>query len=219
MTDHSLIEYLRTFLTDSRKQLFDHVLKERTNHFTVATQDVFQLHNTSAVIRSCDVFGIQNVHIIEERLTKQIEREIAMGAQKWVTINRYQSTKSCISNLREKGYQIVATSPHTNSVTLEDFNVSKPSVFFFGTEKEGLSEEILKEADCSLKIPMYGFTESLNISVSAAIVLQHVTQKMRTTPNVHWELSPEELDDLQLEWLRKSIKNIDQIILRFANKN
>src|SRR6056297_4082960 len=103
MQNNKLLAHLETFLTPRRIALFDKVIAQRTNHFTVATQDVYQLHNTSAVIRSCDVFGIQNVHVVEEVNLKIIDREIAMGAQKWVDINRYTSTADCIETLRKKG--------------------------------------------------------------------------------------------------------------------
>ncbi|HAI18811.1 MAG TPA: rRNA methyltransferase, partial [Xanthomarina gelatinilytica] len=178
MVDLKLLAYLESYLTENRRQRFDKVLEERTKHFTVATEDVYQLHNTSAVIRSCDVFGIQEVHIVEERNSKRIDREIAMGAQKWVDLNRFHSVKTCIQDLKQKGYQIVATSPHANNCLLHEFDVTKKSCFFFGRETEGLSQEVIGQADTFLKIPMYGFTESLNISVSAAIVLQHVTTKL-----------------------------------------
>ncbi len=112
MVDLKLLAYLESYLTENRRQRFDKVLEERTKHFTVATEDVYQLHNTSAVIRSCDVFGIQEVHIVEERNSKRIDREIAMGAQKWVDLNRFHSVKTCIQDLKQKGYQIVATSPY-----------------------------------------------------------------------------------------------------------
>ena len=179
MIDLKLLEHLETYVTASRKEKFNKVLSQRTKHFTVATEDVYQLHNTSAVIRSCDVFGIQEVNIVEERNSKRIDREIAMGAQKWVDLNRYHTVNDCITDLKAKGYQIVATTPHANDCDLHDFDVTKKSCFFFGRETEGLSEDVLNAADCYLKIPMAGFTESLNISVSAAIILQHVTTKLK----------------------------------------
>ena len=123
-----LLSYLESFLTDKRKELFKKVIGQRTNHFTVATQDVYQLHNTSAVIRSCDVFGIQNVHVVEEVNLKKIDREIAMGAQKWVDINRYTSTADSIETLRKKGYKIVATSPHKGTL-LHNFDISSKAAF------------------------------------------------------------------------------------------
>lgn len=171
MIDLNYLEFLENILTDSRKERFLKVLENRTNHFTIAVEDVFQMHNTSAVMRSCEVFGVQELHVIEQRFGKRIDKEIAMGAQKWVDIHKYDSVSNCISNLKDKGYQIIATTPHENDCLLEDFDISKPSALFFGTERDGLSEEILQKADGFLKIPMVGFTESLNISVSAAIII------------------------------------------------
>lgn len=217
MVDLKLLAYLESYLTENRRQRFDKVLEERTKHFTVATEDVYQLHNTSAVIRSCDVFGIQEVHIVEERNSKRIDREIAMGAQKWVDLNRFHSLKTCIQDLKQKGYQIVATTPHANNCLLHEFDVTKKSCFFFGRETEGLSQEVIDQADTFLKIPMYGFTESLNISVSAAIVLQHVTTKLKQT-DVDWKLSLEEQQQKRLDWIKKTIKSYDEIVERFYNK-
>ena len=216
MMDLKLLEYLETYLTDKRKQRFDSVLVQRTKHFTVASEDVYQLHNTSAVIRSCDVFGIQEVNIIEELNSKRIDREIAMGAQKWVDLNRYNNVNDCIINLKQKGYQIVATTPHTTDCLLQDFDVTKKACFFFGREAEGLSQEVLDAADCYLKIPMVGFTESLNISVSAAIILQHVTTKLKQT-GINWQLSENEINEKRLDWCKKTIKSYDDIVKRFYN--
>ncbi|WAC03169.1 RNA methyltransferase [Lacinutrix neustonica] len=214
MIDIKLLEHLETFLTPNRLQRFHHVLEQRTKFFTVATEDVYQLHNTSAVIRSCDVFGIQEVNIVEERNSKRIDREIAMGAQKWVDLNRYHSVKDSLNQLKAEGYCIVATTPHTNDCELHDFDVTKKSCFFFGRETEGLSEEVIKAADVFLKIPMAGFTESLNISVSAAIILQHVTTKLKKT-DIHWQLTAAEKLEKRLDWCKKTIKSYDDIIARY----
>ena len=215
--DNQLLEHLLSFLTDRRKNLFDEVISKRTRHFTVATEDVYQLHNTSAVMRSCDVFGVQDLHVIEEKVSKKIDREIAMGAQKWVNVDRHNSTKECIDNLKENGYQIIATTPHNNSNELKDFDISKKSAFFFGKEKEGLSDIVLEAADGYLKIPMYGFTESLNISVSAAIILQTLITRLKDS-NVDWELSAPEKNEIKLDWAKKSVKSSIKIIKRYKNK-
>lgn len=217
MADLKLLEHLESYLTERRQKRFAEVLAQRTKYFTVATEDVYQLHNTSAVIRSCDVFGIQEVNIVEEINTKRIDREIAMGAQKWVDLNRFNSVKDCIADLRTKGYQIVATTPHVDDCDLIDFDISKKSCFFFGRETEGLSQQVLDEADCYLKIPMFGFTESLNISVSAAIILQHVTSQLRNS-NIPWQLTDEERIEKRFDWIRKTIKNYDAIVERFHSQ-
>lgn len=214
MVNKNLVEYLETYLTENRIERFNKVLDNRTKYFTVATEDVYQLHNTSAVMRSCDVFGIQELHVIEERNVKRIDREIAMGAQKWVDLVRHHSTKDAIKSIRKQGYQIVATTPHEKDCSLADFDITKKSCFFFGRETQGLSDEVLKQADCFLKIPMVGFTESLNISVSAAIILQDVTQRLRTS-NLTWQLTETEKLQKRFDWCKKTIKSFDKILERY----
>lgn len=214
MIDLDYLAFLENMLTDERKEKFSKILSQRTNHFTVAVEDIFQLHNTSAVMRSCEVFGVQNLHVIEQKFGKQIDAEIAMGAQKWVDINRYDSIDSCLDNIQKLGYQIIATSPHETDCDLENFDVSRKSAFFFGTERNGLSESVLRRADGFLKIPMVGFTESLNISVSVAIILQHITSKLRQL-NLNWQLSDAEILHKRLQWAKNSIKDIKRIEERY----
>ncbi|PVW14744.1 TrmH family RNA methyltransferase [Marixanthomonas spongiae] len=212
--DTQLFEYLQSYLTDRRKALFKEVLAKRTRHFTVVTEDVYQLHNTSAVMRTCDVFGIQDLHVVEEKLGKRVDREIAMGAQKWVSLNRYSSIENCMKNLKVQGYQLIATTPHNESTMLQDFDVSRKSAFFFGKESEGLSDAVLDQADGFLKIPMYGFTESLNISVSAAIILQDVVTRLKKS-GLPWQLSEAEKREIEMDWTQKCIKSSEDIIKRY----
>ena len=209
-----LLNYLEGFLTENRKEGFLRVLKNRTKHFTIAMEDVYQLHNTSAVMRSCEVFGVQELNVIEQKFGKRIDSEIAMGAQKWVDVNRFNTVQSCIDAKRAQGYQIIATTPHNDSCMLHEFDISKPSAIFFGTEKNGLSEEVIEQADGFIKIPMVGYTESLNISVSAAIIIQDITTRLRQS-NINWQLTEEEVLEKRLDWTRKSIKDIEFIEKKF----
>ena len=217
MNNEALLEYLEGFITENRKEGFKRVLQNRTKHFTIAMEDVYQLHNTSAVMRSCEVFGVQELNVIEQKFGKRIDKEIALGAQKWVDVNRFATIQSCIDDLKGKGYQIIATTPHNDSCLLQDFDISKPSAIFFGTEKLGLSEEVMQQADGYLKIPMVGFTESLNISVSAAIIIQDITARLRRS-EINWQLTEEEFFEKQLDWTRKSIKDIDFIEKKFYER-
>lgn len=214
MIDLNYLEYLEGFLTDNRKERFEAVLANRTNHFTIAMEDVYQLHNTSAVMRSCEVFGIQQLNVVEQKFGKRIDAEIAMGAQKWVDVNRFDSNQDCINALKSKGYKIIASTPHNNSCMLSEFDVTKRSAIFFGTEKEGLSEEVIDQADGFIKIPMVGFTESLNISVSAAIIIQDITTRLRQSA-INWRLSDEEILAKRLAWAKNSIKDIKRIEARY----
>ena len=217
-----LLTYLEGFVTDKRKNLFRNILQDRTRHFTVVLEDIYQQHNASAVIRSCDIFGIQDVHVIENKYKSKVSRHIAKGSQKWLTFNRYNEDKNntidCLENLKSKGYQVIATTPHNDSCVLHDFDITKKSAFVFGVEKAGVSDDIMKNADGFLKIPMVGFTESLNISVAAAIVLENLSHKLRNS-TLDWALTVEEQQILYASWIEKTIKNVDEIKERFIVNN
>ncbi len=222
MADEKYIEYLEQFLTENRKNLFNKVLKERTRHFTVAIEDIFQPQNASAIVRTCDVFGVQDLQVIESKYSFYASNQVAKGAQKWIDFSMYNkrdtnNTLDCIENLREKGYKIIATTPHNDSCLLLDFDVTQKSAFFFGVEKQGLSDDVMKNADGFLKIPMVGFTESLNISVAVAIILQNLTEKLKKS-NVDWCLTDLEKREKYQDWLEKTIKSIKKIKENYYSK-
>ncbi len=216
-TDQEILNYLEHYLTEERKNRIETVLLKRTRHFTVVTEDVFQMHNTSAVMRSCEIFGIQDLYAISERHRLKMDKEIAMGAQKWIDLYTYENRKKCLDDLKLKGYQIIATTPHNDSCFLDDFDVTQKSAFVFGTERDGISPEIMQRADGFLKIPMRGFTESFNISVSAAIILQTLTQKLENS-TINWQLTEKEIFEKRLDWTKKSIRSVDQILERYLKE-
>ncbi len=220
MIDQKFLNHLEGFVSEKRKETFHKVLEERTRHFTVVLEDIFQPHNSSAVIRSCDIFGIQDVHVIQNKYSSKVSRHVAKGSQKWLDIKKYNqsatNTQDCLDALRNEGYQIIATTPHNESCYLHEFDITKKSAFVFGVEKEGVSEYTMKQADGFLKIPMVGFTESLNISVAAAIILQDITTKLRAS-NIPWKLSNQEKELLYFEWVQKSIKSIEKISERYLS--
>lgn len=213
--DTDLLKYLEGYLTDRRRNLFDRVLEYRTRYMTIVLEDIFQPNNASAVLRSCDCFGVQDVHIIENRNEYVVDREVSMGSHKWLNLLKYNKEEhnsgAAIKDLKEKGYRIIATSPHSNDVDLYDFKPEKGKfALFFGTELTGLSDQVMEQADEFLKIPMYGFTESFNISVSAAIILENLSTRIHKS-DIHWKLTEEERRIIKLEWVRKSIKSVELI--------
>lgn len=205
-----LLEYLLSFASENRQQLLASRLLERTRHITVVLEDIYQAQNASAVLRTADCFGVQDVHIIENTNEYRINPRVVHGAAKWLNLHKYNevddNTTDCIQKLKEKGYTIVATSPHANSVSLYDLPLDRPIALMFGTEKLGLSSTALEQADELMYIPMYGFTESLNISVSAAICLQHLTHRLRQI-QIAWQLTDDEKHELSLEWARLVLKD------------
>ncbi len=218
MIDKKLLYYFEDYLTDKRKNTFIRVLENRTRHFTIVLEDIYQPHNASAVVRTCDIFGVQDLHVIENKYVNRVSKYVAKGSQKWITSKRYNTdgdnTKNCLRALKDKGYQIIATSPHNDSCLLQDFDINKKTAFVLGAESDGVSETVKIQADGFLKIPMVGFTESLNISVAAAIILQDVTTKMKNS-NLDWQLSNEEKENLYFDWVKKTIKNVDKIEERY----
>jgi tRNA (guanosine-2'-O-)-methyltransferase len=214
MIDKKLLNYFEKHLTEKRKATFKRVLANRTKHFTVVLEDIYQPHNASAVVRTCDIFGVQDLHVIENKYVNRVSKYVAKGSQKWITSERYNSdgdnTKICLNTLKKNGYQIIATTPHNDSCLLQDFDINKKTAFVLGAEADGVSETVKNQADGFLKIPMVGFTESLNISVAAAIILQEVTTALRNS-KIDWQLLKEEKESLYFDWVKKTIKNPDKI--------
>lgn len=221
LKQQQLIDYLSGFAMPKRLERFEEVLSARTRYIAVALENIFQGHNASAVLRSMECIGIQDVHVIENEYAYQVNPEIALGASKWLTVIRHNrsrdNTADAIRRMREKGYRIVATTPRRDAVAVEAFDLEKgPAVFFFGTELEGLSDAMLSQADEHVRIPISGFTESFNVSVSAALVMHPLAQKLRESPSIMWRLSEAEKQTLRLEWLKQSVRHSDLLIRRFA---
>lgn len=216
------IAFLEGFITDKRKELIQDNVANRTRYVTIVLENIFQPQNASAVMRSCDCFGVQDLHVIENSNEYNLNPDVVMGSSKWVDLHRYNekqhNTLDAIHKLKADGYRIVATTPHTNDVLLPDFDLSKgKAAFVFGTELTGVSDVVLENADEFVKIPMYGFTESFNISVSAALVLNHLANDLRRK-NINWELTELERLELQLEWLKKSVRTGDKMLENYLNK-
>ena len=217
-----LIDYLAGFVTENRLATFRKVIESRTRHITVVLEDLYQMHNASAVLRTCECFGIQDVHVVENKNTFSINPDIALGASKWLTLYKHNLSEvnptAICSKLRSMGYKIVATIPGEGAFNLEEFNPLEKTALLFGTELEGLSRDFTREADEMIKIPMFGFTESFNISVSAGIILHQLLQKVRNS-NITWKLPPEEADEILLNWLKESVKNSNLIINQYIKEH
>jgi len=222
LRDPDLIRNLNThlirFVTPERIEKFRNAIALRTRHITVVLEDIFQPHNASAVLRSCDCFGIQEIHIIENRNKYQVNPDVALGSSKWLELRQYSGTRDnttgCIENLKANGYRIIATTPHNGAHTPENLPLDQKAALLFGTELEGLTPAALRLADDFIRIPMVGLTESLNISVSAAILLHTLTVRLRSS-SIAWQLLPADRERVLLEWLRQSISRSDAVVRTF----
>ncbi len=225
LTDTQLLEriaYFSTMLTQERSERIRTILSKRTRYLTVVLEDIFQPHNASAVLRSCDGFGVQDVHIIENANRFQLQKSIELGTSQWLSIHRYNSreqdnTTATVRHLKEQGYRIIATSPHARDVNLEELDVHAGKMaLMFGTELTGLSDTALGLADEYMKIPMYGFVESFNISVSCAITLHHLSHSIRQS-GLPIDLTEREHLSLLYAWVRGSIKHPELHDARFSS--
>jgi tRNA (guanosine-2'-O-)-methyltransferase len=218
-----LIQYLSQFVGDDRLSLFMKILEYRTRYLTVVLEDIYQTQNASAVLRTCDCFGLQDIHIIENQNPFKVNSRVTLGSTKWLNLYRYKSpgdnTQTALQQLKSKGYRIVATIPDPSAVTLKDFDLDAgKTALVFGSEKPGISSKVESFADEFLTIPMVGFTESLNISVSVAVIVHHLTQKLYDS-DIDWKLNPDEREEVMLQWLRRQIKRCDLIEKVYHQQN
>ena len=219
-----LIQFLSGFVTPERLSLFNKILSLRTNYLTVVLEDLYQTQNTSAVVRTADCFGIQNVHVIENKHAFEVNPDVVMGASNWVSVIQHNgtamNTPAALQKLRREGYRIVVATPHDHDVDLENFDLEKgKAAIVFGCERPGLTEWAMKEADEYMKIPMVGFTESLNVSVAVAVTLHHLTHQLRNHTDIDWHLTEIEKQEILLDWLRTSIKRVDLLEEKFQELN
>lgn len=213
--DQKLYRFLSEYVSDHKKQLFEEVLQQRTRYITAVLEDIYQPQNASAVMRSCDGTGIQDIHVIENYNEFTVSESVTVGADKWLTVHNYNApgstnTEACFKALKKRGYTIYATTPHEDDVTIDQLPLDEPVALVFGAELKGLSDYALKHADRFVRIPMYGFSESFNISVSAAICLYELRKRLEES-DIKWELSEDERQQLRLEWTRASVRESERL--------
>lgn len=212
--EEELIEFLAGYVTENKRDKIAAVLGERTRHLTVLLEDIYQPHNAAACLRSCDCLGVQDVHIVESENEYRPNNEVAMGSSKWLTLHRYHGAASALETLRARGYRLVATTPNEDGFDLETLPLDRPVALLFGTEERGLTGETLEAADDSLRLPMYGFTQSYNISVTVAISLSRLVARLRQS-DLDWHLGEEEKRELTLAMYRRIVRRHDLLEEQF----
>ena len=218
-TKLALIQHFSQYITDQRKAIMENVLSQRTRHLTLVLEDIYQAQNASAVVRTCECLGVQDIHVVENESSYEVNKKVVMGSNKWIDIKRYKmkgmnNTASCFDHLRNDGYTILVTDPSIEGTSIDDIDVSRKLALVMGNELEGISDYALQHADGKVRIPMFGFTESFNISVSAAICLNTLLFKLRRS-DVNWQLTEQEMTDIRLKWFRKMVKRSEIIEKEF----
>jgi len=219
--DKKILDEFYSIISPSKQEMYERISKERTKHLTVVLENIYQEHNASAVLRTCDCFGIQELHAIEKNNQYKVQRDIALGAGRWVDLYNYNlgesPTMDCINKLKQKGYKIVATTPHEKDVTIQELDLTHPIALVFGTERQGISQEILDSADEFVKIPMYGFTESFNISVSVALALNVLRDRLEKS-DLDWKLNEQEQTLLKIKWCKKILRSGNEMETEFRRR-
>lgn len=205
-------QLLSGMVTERRAEMFRQVAAQRTRYMTICLENTFYAQNASALVRTCEAFGIQDMHTVEQLCRFDPSLDIVRGTDKWITRHSYRNTGEVIKALRGAGYRIVATSPHSDDTLPETFDVQGGRfALVFGTELEGVSDEVRREADAFVRIPMQGMVESLNLSASAAILLYTLSHRVRAEVN-GWQMTEREQQRTLWRWYMESVNDSVNIL-------
>jgi tRNA (guanosine-2'-O-)-methyltransferase len=216
-----LLDFLLQFVSDHKKVLMEKVLDNRTRRLTLVMEDIFQSQNASAMVRTCECFGIQDIHIIEGRAKYGTNLKVLKGSHYWLNLIKHKKQKptEVYNKLKADGYKILVTSVSPGSKSIYEINPEETGkiALVMGNELHGTSEEAMACADELVHIPMVGFTESFNVSVSAAICISQLVNKIRSI-ETDWKLSEEEKDDIRMKWVKLMVKKSDVLERNFLLK-
>ena len=217
MNSQKIFEYLKQFLTEERLSKIEFYAQESSDFVLPVMEDIFQFRNAAAIVRSVEACGFHKIVAMESENEFNPKLRVTKGAENWEKKKKMPHQLESLKKIKERGYKILAVSPEKNATMLPDYNLKEPLALVFGTEKEGVTEEILDFADETLAIPMYGFTKSFNVSVAAAICFYDLKQKL-VKSDFDYKLSNEKLWDLKVRWAKNSIKSGEEILQKFLKE-
>src|SRR5574343_40407 len=213
-TPHEIYEYIKQFLTEERLKKIEHFSVESSDFVLPVMEDVYQYRNAAAIVRSVEACGFHQVVALEEENVFNPNLKVTKGADTWVKVEKLPRNLASLQEIKSRGYKILAVSPEKNATMLPDYEVKEPIALVFGTELEGVSDEILDFADETLAIPMFGFTKSFNVSVAAAICMYELKQKLMKS-GIDYKLSEEKLLEMKIRWTVNSIRSGEELLERF----
>ena len=218
MNNQKIFQHLQQFLTDERLEKINHFAPESSDFVLPVIEDVFQFRNEAAIVRSVEACGFHKIIAMESEHEFNPNLRVTKGAETWVEVEKLPHNLDSLREIKNRGYKILAVSPENNATMLSDYDLKEPVALVFGTEAAGVSEEILDFADETLAIPMYGFTQSFNVSVAAAICVYELKQKLLRS-NLDYKLSEEKLWEMKVRWAMNSIKSGEQILAKYLREN
>lgn len=217
MNSQKTFEYLKQFLTEERLSKIEFYAQESSDFVLPVMEDIFQFRNAAAIVRSVEACGFHKIVAMESENEFNPNLRVTKGAETWVEVEKMPHQLESLKKIKEKGYKILAVSPEKNAIMLPDYDLKEPVALVFGTEKEGVTEEILDFADETVAIPMYGFTKSFNVSVAAAICFYDLKQKL-VKSDLDYKLSNEKLWELKVRWAKNSIKSGEEILQKYLKE-
>lgn len=211
-------EYLKQFLTEERLRKIEHFAPESSDFVLPVLEDVYQFRNAAAIVRSVEACGFHKVVALQEENNFEPNLKVTKGADTWVEVEKLPRNMESFQKIKDKGYKIVVVSLENNAKMLPEYEITEPIALVFGTEMEGVSQEILDFADETLAIPMYGFTRSFNVSVAASLCMYELKQKLMKS-NIDYKLDDEKLLRMKIRWAVNSIKSGEQILAKYMREN
>lgn len=206
--------YLSRFLTPERLAKIEYYAAESSDFVLPVMEDVYQFRNAAAIIRSVEACGFHKVVAMETRNVFDPNLTVTKGAENWVEVEKMPHTMDSLQEIKNRGYRMVAVSPEKNAGMLPDLVIAEPVALIFGTEWQGVSDDFLDFCDETLAIPMYGFTQSYNVSVAAAICCYDLKQKLLRS-GIGYKLNEEKRMELMIRWAVRSIPSGEQILHNF----
>lgn len=206
--------YLKQFLTTARLEKIEKYAPESTGFILPVMEDIFQFRNAAAIVRSAEACGIHKIVALEKDHIFNPNLKVTKGAENWVEVEKLPYDIETLKQIKARGFKIVAVSPENNATHLPDFKIEQPISLVFGTEHEGVTEEILDFADETVSIPMFGFTQSYNVSVAAAICFYDLRQKLENS-DIDFKIPAEQILDLKIRWAVNSLQSGAEILRKF----
>ncbi len=212
LSAREILELVEPYLTPERRERIRRVVESRTCDVVPVLENIYDRGNISAVLRSAEAMGFQCAHVIELGEKFKSANRVTQGADKWLDVRRWRSTRDCITELKRQGFKIVATHLDQKAKPISSIDFLGPVAVVFGNEKDGISQEMVELADETMIIPMAGFVQSFNISVAAAISFYHIYLERQRAHGHVGNLSEEEKLVLRADFCLRSSDNPDRLI-------
>ena len=208
-TPADVIRKLEPLVLERRSERIRSVIDKRLASVTVVFDSPYDPHNGAAMIRSCEAFGVQSLHVIERTAKFLVARSVTRGAEKWVDVHRHETPETVFARLAKSGHTLVSAHPEGELVPADLAAIPNVAIVM-GNERDGIGEDLIAASQARVRVPMRGFIESLNVSVTAAILLSAATMGR---PG---DLSPEDKARLYARGLYFNVEQAEMILAELA---